>query len=410
MNFFTLEGFRFCKLGLRMGFLTLLVVVGSVPAVGQDGNYDIAPTFQASTLLPGEMLSSSSYKIKENVSTEGMFYSFQVWSRFGWFQPRSYDMLRIRLAEIHALNILTQMQQDPLFLEGVGEQVTGTIESTANAVRRPLKTIRDIPLGLEKFGRQVQAKVQEGDTLPDDGVRGVHEGAKRELAVSLGVDPYSDNAPLQQALAEVARNKNRGALVTRVGTAFIPAVGPALGAAQLNKGLQGRLANMTAAELQKETRENLGQLGVPSGEVDRFVSNPGYTPTIRAAISDALSALASVQGIQQIIRASQEIPAPEVALFYQRRVQMAEKFHQSVRPLDKLTLAGATPVFLDRSGNVVIVAPVDYMYWSEDLARRVAMVRSKVRNAKCDLCITGTATQRARDNLAAAGITLHENW
>jgi hypothetical protein len=386
----------------------LLGTLIGYPAFGQPKGSEQPPAFPAASLLPAEMQAGTSYKIKDPVSVDGMFYSFDVWSRYGWYNPQSLDMLRIRLAEIRALDALTAMQQDPLFLEGVGEQMGGTIQSTVNAVRNPFTTLAEIPLGLGKFGRQVKAKAQEHDTLPDENIRGIHSEAKRRLAVSLGVDPYTDNQPLQNALNDVATNKNRGALMTRVGTAFIPAVGPALSAAHLNKGLQGRLASMTSAELQQETRRNLTDLGVPGEQVERFMSNPGYTPTKRAAISDAIAGLRGVSGVQDYIRLIQQVPTPEVAHFYQRRIQLAEAFHRSARQLDKMVAVGATPVFVDGEGTTVISAPLDYVYWNDDLAERVQHVKSKIGDRDCVLYITGIASDLAKRNLEAAGVALHE--
>jgi hypothetical protein len=380
----------------------------SLPAFSQGGGYEGAPIFGAASLLPAEMQAGATYKVKEQVSLQGFFYSFQLWSRYGWYNPQSMDMLRIRLAEIRALDTLTAMQQDPLFLEGVGDQVGGTISSTVNVIKHPVRSIAQIPLGLEKFGEQMHAKAKEGDTLPDQNIRGIHEEAKRKLAVSLGVDPYTDNQPLQDALNNVATNKNRGALMTRVGTVFIPAVGPALGAAQLNKGLQDRLANMTSAQLQEDTRNKLTRLGVPSVEVKTFMTNPGYTPTSRAAITDALLGLQGVAGIQNYIRLIQEVSSREVAIFFQRRIQLAEIFNRTVRPLDKMVLAGPTPAFLDRQENVILTPAVDYLYWNEDIARRVSTVRKKIGTGSCDLYITGIASNQAKQQLSGAGITVHE--
>lgn len=390
--------------------LLLAGVAIASPVSAQGSIFEQPPVFRASSLLPPDLLTGASYKLKEEVTMEGMLFSFDLWSRYGWYHPQSLDMLKIRLAEIRALDALTAMKQDPLFLEGVWDQAKGTGESTIDAVKHPFKTVANIPLGLHKFGKQVHARTLEGDTLPDDEVRFIHEKAKRELAVSLGVDPYSDNRPLQEALNQVATNKNRGALATRIGTAFIPAAGPALGAAQLNKGLQERLASLSSSELQVETRKNLIQLGVSKSETDLFIRNPGYSPSVRAAITEAMEGLAGVSGVQNYIHVIQEVPAPEVALFFQRRIQLAEKFHRSVRPLDKMITIGATPVFLDRNGNIAVGISVDYLYWNENLASRIKQIRAKLGKARCDLCITGTCSPLAKEKLAALGITVHEEW
>jgi len=115
-------------------------------------------------------------------------------------------------------------------------------------------------------------------------------------------------------------------------------------------------------------------------------------------------------GVQNYIRISQQIPSPEAALFYLRRIQLAEKFHRTVRPLTKMILVGPTPVYLDQKGNMVVAISVDYLYWDEDLANRINNVRQKLGKATCDMCITGSASDLAKKNLAAAGINLYERW
>lgn len=395
--------------GRLLGLLFLVSMTMAQLTWAQSSEYEQPPVFPPSKILSPEMTSGGSYKVTDNVTVDGMLYSFGLWTRYGWQHPHSFDMLRIRLAEVRALDALTAMQQDPLFLEGVGDQVSGTVQSTVDVVKHPFQSVAEIPLGLQKFGRQVGAKVEEGKTLPDQNIRGIHEEAKRKLAVSLGVDPYTDNQPLQNALNDVAVNRNRGALTVRVGTAFIPGVGPALGAAQLNKGLQDKLANMTSAELQQDTRRLLSEIGAPQGEVERFMTNPGYTPTTRAAVADALSGLRGVNGVQDALRLIQVVPAPEVALFNQRRLQLALAFHRSVRPLDRMAAVGPTPVFVDREGTAVITAPLDYVYWNAELAERVENVKEKIGSRKCELYITGNASDAAKAALASAGVSVHEN-
>ncbi len=86
---------------------------------------------------------------------------------------------------------------------------------------------------------------------PQETARNIYAKEKRHLALQLGVDPYSTNPQLQEALNEVARNKNRGKLVARVGTAAIPYAGLGLGIAQTTKGLQERLALNYTGVIQK---------------------------------------------------------------------------------------------------------------------------------------------------------------
>ncbi len=389
-------------------FIPEMIMPTSVCAQGMV--YEEPDVITVSSILPQEMQSGASYNLRAIVGIQGMHYSFDLWSRYGWYHPQSLDMLKIRLAEIRALDTLTEMQQDPIFREGLGDQFMGTADATVNSAKSPFKTAADIPLGLAKYGQPSQTYVEETQKRPDDRLLRLHEEAKRELAASLGGDPYTDNVPLQIALSDVAANKNRGALAGRFDIGVIPAVGSAVGAAHFDKSLQDMLVTHTESELQKDTRKKLSNIGVPKAEVDKFMRNPGYTPSRRAAIADALLGLSGVDGIQKYMRAIEDAPRPEVALFYQQRIQLAEKYHRSVRQISKLVLVGTTPVFFDRKGTLVVTVPIDLAYWNQDLANRISQVRKSLGKATGDIYITGTASDLVKQKMADQGLTLHEEW
>jgi len=341
---------------------------------------------------------------------QGMHFAFDLWSRFGWYRPESLDMLKIRLAEIQALDALARMQQDPLFVQGLNEQIIGKAEATVSSEKQPFKTAENIPLGLVNYDRVLDSLSTQVRMYSKEQVMELHEEAMRDLAASLGVDPYTDNVPLRIALNDVAANSNRDALRSRVDFTKIPGVGSALEAAHLSKNLQDMLHTHTEANLQKETRKDLNNIGVPKTEIDEFMENPGYPLSWRAAIAEALLGLSGVDGIQGYIHAIQDAPRPEVALFYLRRIQLAEKFHRSVRQLSKMELVGATPVFFDRKGGMVVTVPIDHAYWSEDLVNRIADVKEHLGAKKAEIYISGTATDLVKKELANQGLTLHEKW
>lgn len=395
--------------GLALVVSILQIGMTDLPGCyAQGAILEAPPELDATQLLKPDVFASPSYRIMNPVPLNGFFYSFTVWSRQGWYHPQSLDMLKIRLSEIRAMAALESMRQDPLFLEGVGEQVQGTVQSTVNVVKHPLKGIANIPLGLEKVGKRMTAQAKEGDVEGTGDTRGLSAQAQRELAFSLGVDPYSDNQQLRDLIKEVAVNKNRGALATRVGTVFIPAAGLALGAAQINKGLTDRLRDMSPAELQEQDRSVLTSIGVPASDIRMFQKNPGYTPTTRTVITEALQGLSSVSGVRDYLSLIQEVPTPEIALFYLRRIQLAERIHIEVRRLTSMRIVGTTPVFTDVDGGTVFAVPVDYLYWNKDLAGRVSALMGKAKFKKVDLYITGIASEMAKAELGKRGIVVHE--
>lgn len=382
----------------------------SASVFGQDLGYEDPPVFKASTLLSEAMTTGPSHNVRSPIGMEGLHYSFDLWSRFGWYHPESLDMLKIRLAEIQALDALARMQQDPLFMQGLNDRMVGQADAPVAGRKRSFRTSENIPLGLSDYDKLMDAVSSEVPMFSREQVAELHEEAMRKLAASFGVDPYTDNIPLRTALNDVAANSNREALRSRVDFRVIPGVGSAIEAAHFSKRLQDNLLTHSEANLQKETRKDLNNLGVPKDQIDEFMENPSYSPSWRAAITESLLELSGVEGVQSYIQAIQDAPRPEVALFYLRRLQLAEKFHRSVRQVAKMELIGATPVFFDRNGGMVVTAPIDHAYWNEDLAIRIADVKKGLVKATVEVYITGTASDFARKRLTEEGLTLHEEW
>lgn len=388
----------------------LITLIMATSVFGQDSDYEAPPVFKASSLLSESMTSGPNHNVRSPIGMEGLHYSFDLWSRFGWYHPESLDMLKVGLAEIQALDVLAQMQQDPLFMEGLSDRMVGGAQATVSASKRPFKTSENIPLGLSDQNKLMDAVSSEVRMFSKEQMMELHEEAVRNLAASLGVDPYTDNVPLRVALHDVAANSNREVLRRRVTLTVVPGVGSALEAAHLSKNLQEMLETHSELNLQKETRKDLSNIGVPKAEIDEFMENPSYPLSWRAAVTEALMGLAEVDGVQGYIHTIQDAPSPEVALFYLRRIQLAEKYHRSVQPLSKMVMLGATPAFVDRTGALAATVPVDYVYWNEDLSNRVAEVKGHLGKSSGEIYITGGASDLAKEKLAEQGLTLHENW
>lgn len=372
-------------------------------------DYENPPSLPVAQVIDSSYLSGKTYRLTESADADGMLYSFSLWTPFGWYRPQSIAMLQVRMIESQALAALTSMKDDPLFLEGITDSARNTVRSTANAVTQPLKTLRSVPMGLEKFGRGVQARVEQGPVTGESG-RMRDMGAKRKLAADLGVDPYTDNPQLQEALNTVANHKNAGAITAKLASMAVGGgTGVAIRAAQMNKKLQAKLRDNSAPELQKANRAAMLKLGCPQAMVDSFLELGGYTATRTTGITDAMADLAGVRNLPQYLSSIGPASAPEVSLYHQQQIEMAANYHNTVHKLVSFSLAGKTGVFTDGQGDKHIFAPVDVMYWSPELNERVRMFNpSGNADARIHVWITGTVTDKARENLAKAGITVHE--
>ncbi len=404
----------FTRNAFRGGVLSIVMALAAAQPLraqsGGESDYEVPLDTTARVLLPGAgSLSNNAYRVMDNAEADGMLYSFSMWTPSGWYRPQSLAMLRVRMSEAVALASLNSMRDDPLFVEGVVDSARGTARSAVGAVARPVQTLRSIPMGLEKFARSAQARADEGPVRNESGGY-LNQAAKRKLAFSLGVDPYTDNPQLQEALNTITAHKNSGALATRIATAFAPGgVGVAIKAASVSKNLHARLRDNSGAELMKMNRAALAALGCTPSQISALLEGKGYTVTHTTVITDAMTALASVQGIGNYASFVRNASAPEVALFQQQQIQMAANFHRTQRQLARFGVAGGAAVFTDRQGERHIFAPVDIVAWDRSLHERLKNMGAGRKDApKMNFWITGTATTKAMERLAAYGVTVHE--
>ncbi|MCX7018139.1 MAG: hypothetical protein NTY46_03890 [Candidatus Sumerlaeota bacterium] len=376
-------------------------------AATADG-YENPPKTPVSKILPPSMLQGKTYRVMDKADSAGMLYSLSLWTPFGWYYPHSLAMLKIRIAESQALETLQNMRNDPLFLQGLVDYTAGTINDTGKALFNPLQTIGRIPLGLEKFGHSIQARVNEGVVQGETGNL-LNMEAKRKLVYNLGVDPYTDNPQLQNALNTVASHQNSGALIAKVAQSFIPGgVGIAVSAATLNSNIQSKLRDNSAPELQEANRRALLQLGCGIAQVNNLLYAKGYTVTRSTAITDAMTELSGVREICQFLAFISTDNIPEITLYEQMQIQMAAGYNKRIKAITRLDILSNTPVFTDISGERHVFAPLDILYWGPLLDERLTKTKADGEKGTAHLWITGTATDLAKSKLKEHTVTLHE--
>lgn len=407
------------KIGLFAGAVILILgMAGMVLCQPQEQvkpeNYEPPPVFKAKdVLMEGKLFQDSSYRIADEVSAEDMMCSFSVWSRFDSYYPGSLDMLYVRLSEIEALEELDKIQRDPQFIEGMAENVKEVAKGVGNIITDPVNSVAAIPLGMGKLAGGLWAHIndQEGSRRGKQTSMGfLYAKEKRKLACQLGVDPYSDNAELQEALNSVASNRNFGQWFVRIGSILMPGgVGVVLLGTQLNKSLQLKVMDNSPAELQQYNQGVLKELSCPDNQVQAFLTNPAYSPTNQTVIAGAMQDLKEVKDINRYLECVQYAPKIETVMFNQRNIQMAQAFNQHLRRLKNMTVVSDLPLFTDGEGKNVMFLSVDYLYWNEWVDQSVQAVRAALGNSPGgELWITGQASALARQRLAEKGVTIQD--
>ena len=70
--------------------------------------------------------------------------------------------------------------------------------------------------------------------------------------------------------------------------------------------------------------------------------------------------------------------------------------------------ADGMPVWLNGADQNIILAPVDILYWCPEAEARLAALKKSAGTKGVELWLTGTATEKAKEKVAAAGMTLKE--
>jgi hypothetical protein len=220
---------------LRGALTTVFLMVlaaGIAPVEGQT-TYEQPAVLRAADLAPAELLKGPRFQVDPRVTTDGLLARFSITSDFGPFEARGPGMLATRVAEIRALDILSQVEKSDVFKKALAETAKRTGQSLATAVTHPAETLEALPEGVGRFfervGRAVKTGAQKagdfiaekegqdggtsaGDVATVAGQAGADAGesvigyddARRRVAKELGVDPYTTNPVLGKKLDEVA--------------------------------------------------------------------------------------------------------------------------------------------------------------------------------------------------------------
>lgn len=129
----------------------------------------------------------------------------------------------------------------------------------------------------DRAGASIAGQRSNRDSIADS-LLGVSD-AQRELAVELGVDPYTDFPPLAQRLRQMAGAMAGGQMTVKAAlVAVTGGVGIGLSAASNVEGARDTLREKTAAQVIVEVKTILIALEIPEDLLNRLVENRSYTP------------------------------------------------------------------------------------------------------------------------------------
>ncbi|MGE0660424.1 MAG: hypothetical protein AB7O63_13070 [Reyranellaceae bacterium] len=403
----------------RLGGLALMAAVAwsaTQPAAAQ--TVEKAAPLAASKILPPNLRQGPDFKVREQVSNDGLINTYVVESKFGTFTAVTTAKLRQRVGEVVALRHMESIRRSDLFAKAIGGSVRSTVGAVENTVRDPIGTVSNVFSGVGKaFSRTNESLFGSAKSDAEDGAAasllGVSE-AKRKFAADFGVDVYSDNQALQERLDELARATAFGKLSYSAALSVVPGAAGAVATASGVVSTTDEIYRTTApADLRILNRRKLQAMGVREDAVETFLENSRFTPREQTELVAALERMPGNKSRELFVRFAALTNDRDMAYFRSRQARMYAGYHAKVAPLSSFVAFGEFVAARTNAGGIVFNVPVDHMVWTQWLADAVTRIDQSASAlsgvTEKRLVLVGTLTPLARKSLAAKGWQVTEN-
>jgi len=392
---------------------------------------ELPPVLSAAALLAPEDLASPVHRVREQVPTDGYMAYFTIDSDYGVFECVGLAQARKRIDEVRAIKALVEVSRGELFAQGLKQSLNQPLDAVKNVVNDPVGSVKAVPgtVGhiFKKVGNSVSGaarNMRQREEQPEAVPAGAPDtgealaGAGRSLigfdtarlgcAKQLQVDPYTDNARLQEEIDKVSWVFFSGGLPLRIG-AMVASGGASTALTVTNLvGLPDEVYSLTPGELDLRNQEAMEAMGVDEATALTFKNNPALSITLRSSILRALSALGPIAGRAEVV---------DLAAHCEHRRQV--EFLEHALELLAVRQAGATGKItgiqvmgrlLGASGaddKLVVPVPTDYISWTAEVAEFAT--RDDIGGRQLVLLHTGQISQTARRGLAGLGWSLESH-
>ena len=235
---------------------------------------------------------------------------------------------------------------------------------------------------------------------------------RRELASKLGVDPYTDFAPLAERLTKLSQAAATGGLVVSGALMVIPgAVGIVVSNVSTGGKVSEAMRDYTAAQLLDINRQKVAAMGLDRQGADALFANRNYTPLDMTSMVAALETVPA-EGRPDFLRRAAGVNKREAAYFNRRYAEMVADFNARTKSVASFVSLGEFPFNQLRSGGVIGLWPVDALSWTPATRGAISNAAAAIKRGnlgRAELRITGQATGRAKQGLKELGFSITEN-
>ena len=398
---------------------TALLLILPFTLLAQDG-YEQPPTLSAAMILKPEFAAGDGFTVRDPVPTYGGRNGYMIDSDAGVFEADGNVMLMRRVRELAAIAKLREVSRTDVYKNALGSAMASPLLVTKGLIEHPVSTVTGVPKGLWKFMNRAGQGLKE---RTDGRERSQYEDsnaaqligfakAKRDVALKLGVDPYSSNEALQRELNGVSWAAYAGKMTFTLATAPVSgAAGLALTATGISSTFENAIRDQSPGDLRLASLKRLLAMGCARADADAFLNNIAFSPSVQTALVLHLDSLTGVANRAAFIRlAASGSDSEGDALFFAQTSRLLAELHAGGRTLARIETLGGLPVAVGTDGNLVVALEWDYASWTQNAANFIAQFKAAKFGRKAPtgfvIALTGDASPTVQEQLQAAGITL----
>jgi len=392
----------------------VLLVLMPLTVLAQE--FEEPPVLSAGAILRPEF----AVGVRNPVPTYGGRNGYMIDSEYGIFEADGNAMLVRRMRELAAITRLREVSRTDEFKNALATAAKSPIGAAKELIQHPVSTVAGVPKGLWKFmnragqGIKERADGRERSEYEDSNAAQLigFSKAKRDVALQLGVDPYSSNEAFQRELNGVSWAAYAGKMTFTLATAPVGGgAGMALTAAGVTTTFEQALRDQSPSDLRLGNLKRLLAMEVSRSAADSFLNNNAFSPSVQTALVLHLAALEGAANRGSFIKLADEQGMTEGdALFFSETARILAQLHAGGRTIARLDTLDILPIALGADGSVIVGLEWDYAAWTQNAANFLTQLKAakfgKAAPTGYVVAISGDASPMVQQKLRDAGVTL----
>jgi hypothetical protein len=415
----------------------LVLLLSAIPAgfAGAAERTEAEPTLATAALVPGLALTGPHHRVVARTPVRDFMGRYRIATAVGEVDALGADEVRERVREAPALYALAQIERSDAFADALEASAKRSADSVRRVVSQPVETVSSLPAGIGRAlvasGRRVRkialdvadavaresdgagasqaaAPRQQADQPPLTGTQIIRDysrelagvnRARRQIAESLGIDPYPQSPLIAKRLDAVAWATAAGGASLDLALSSLPSgLKDTLDAVRDVDSLAWDLA---PADIRQQLEKRLTARGHGGRVAREWLRNGAFTPSTQLQFVRALEALDLRNGEDQALAIATRARTHHHARFLISQLRMLAATPDKKR-FRRLASDGELFWAVRDDNQRVMALAVDYLSWTPTIAA-VAPLGATQASPRGRVLLSGWASDAAIRALKARG-------